>query len=96
MSLVIFIVFALTVLSIFVGFVILELHPRWRRSGGNVMKFMAGSLIFTAAAWTGLYFLSNRGNTIFDNVLDIVVIFLTLIVSILGGGMVFVKLFGRH
>lgn len=96
MSLVIFIIFGISILSLFIGFVILELHPRLTRSFGNVMKFAIGGVIFTALSGVGLYFLSNGATRIFENMLDIVIIFVVAMGSIVGGGLGMVMIFGKR
>ncbi|MCC7303207.1 MAG: hypothetical protein IT233_11255 [Bacteroidia bacterium] len=96
MILILLVLVALAILSSFVGFVILELHPKWRRSPGNVLKFTLGAMLCAGAAWAGLYFLSDRGSNVFDGVMDVVVLFTSMLLGITGGGTLAIILLGRH
>ncbi len=92
MSLVLFIIFCICTIAFFLGFVILELHPRLHKSVSNLFTFQLGAVIGVGALWGLLYYLSGYGNDPLESIWDIVLLFGGLLGGIVGGGLLFVWL----
>ena len=90
MALIIFIIFCVCTISFFLGFVILEIHPKLHKSVANLFTFQLGAVVGVAFLWWLLYYLSGYGNDPFENILDILLLFGGLLIGIVGGGILFV------